>query len=129
MICGAGVDARSTQTKAIKVAPSGDVLGFKEMVVEIKAARMLICHAAWLRDTTGNPATMDVSMAKAHATEMAIRVVNEAVQIYGGYGLLKDYPLERLYREARAPAIHEGTSEIQRPVIPRHLLQEQGRDP
>ncbi len=68
-------------------------------------------------------------MAKAHATEMAIRVVNEAVQIYGGYGLLKDYPLERLYREARAPAIYEGTSEIQRPVIPRHLLQEQGRDP
>ena len=72
---------------------------------------------------------MESSTTKADATEMAIPVVNEAVQIYGGYGLLKDYLLKRLYREARAPAIYEGTSRIQRPVIARHLLQGQGRDP
>lgn len=93
-----------------------------EMAMQIKAARLLVYHAAWLWDHVGHVATMDSSMAKAFATEMAIHVVNHAVQIFGGYGLRKDYPLERLYREVRAPAIYEGTSEIQRLIIARHLL-------
>lgn len=92
-----------------------------EMATEIKAARMLVYHAAWLKDR-GERVTLDSAMAKMYATEMALRVVNHAVQIHGGYGVCKEWAIERFYRAVRAPIIYEGTSEIQRIVIARQLL-------
>ena len=92
------------------------------MATEIEAARWLVYRAAYLRDK-GVPRTIkQASMAKLFATEVAGRVTDEAIQIHGGYGLSKEYKVERLFREARMTRIYEGTSEIQRLTIARELL-------
>jgi alkylation response protein AidB-like acyl-CoA dehydrogenase len=90
---------------------------------EIHAARLMLYHAAWLKGQ-GQPYTQAASMAKLFATEMAERVCRNAIQIHGGYGYSREYPVERLYRDARLMTIGEGTSEIQRMVIARLLLAE-----
>lgn len=88
---------------------------------EIQAARLLVYHAAWLRGQ-GLPYNKAAAQAKLFATEMAERVARNAIQIHGGYGYSREYPVERIYRDARLMTIGEGTSEIQRLVITRHLL-------
>jgi alkylation response protein AidB-like acyl-CoA dehydrogenase len=92
-----------------------------DMATEIEAARLLTLRAAWLKDS-GAPVKKESSMAKLYASEVAVRVANEAVQIHGGYGFIKDYPVEKFYRDAKLCTIGEGTSEIQRMVIARQLL-------
>lgn len=94
-----------------------------DMAVEIEAARHLVYHAARLRDS-GLPFSKEASMAKLFASETAFRAANKAVQIHGGYGYTKDFPVERYLRDAKLCEIGEGTSEIQRIVIARHLLQQ-----
>jgi alkylation response protein AidB-like acyl-CoA dehydrogenase len=92
-----------------------------DMATEIDAARLLTLRAAWLKDT-GAGVNKESSMAKLYASEVAVRVANEAVQVHGGYGFIKDYPVEKFYRDAKLCTIGEGTSEIQRLVIARQLL-------
>ena len=91
-----------------------------DMHTRLNAARLLTLHAARLR-TAGIPCLSEASQAKLFASEMAEQVCSHAVQIHGGYGYLQDYPVERLYRDARITQIYEGTSEIQRLVIAREL--------
>jgi alkylation response protein AidB-like acyl-CoA dehydrogenase len=99
-----------------------------DMATEIEAARCLIYRAAWVADNTirkeGIHArfTREASMAKLFASEVAVRVANETVQVFGGYGFTKDYPAEKYYRDVKLCTIGEGTSEIQRLVIARQLL-------
>ncbi len=93
-----------------------------DMATQIEAARLLVYHAAWLADQKGARFTKESSMAKLHASEVAVRVANEAVQVLGGYGFIKDYPAEKYYRDVKLGTIGEGTSEIQRLVIARQLL-------
>lgn len=87
-----------------------------DMATEIAAARLLIRKAAWKQDT-GARFSMDAAMAKLFASEMATRVAHKAIQIHGGNGYSREYPVERAYRDARITEIYEGTSEIQRLVI------------
>ena len=94
-----------------------------DMQVQIEAARLLVYKAANLKDQ-GLPYAKAASMAKLFASEMACRVADEAVQIHGGYGFIKDYPVEKFYRDVKLCTIGEGTSEVQRMVIARHLLKE-----
>jgi alkylation response protein AidB-like acyl-CoA dehydrogenase len=93
-----------------------------DMATEIEAARMLVYHAAWLADQQSTRFTKESSMAKLYASEMSVRVANEAVQVFGGYGFIKDYPAEKFYRDSKLCTIGEGTSEIQRMVIARQIL-------
>ena len=99
-----------------------------DMATQIEAARLLTYRAAWLADraiATGDSEariTRESSMAKLYAGEVAVRVANEAVQVHGGYGFIKDYPAEKYYRDVKLCTIGEGTSEIQRMVIARQLL-------
>jgi len=92
-----------------------------DSAVEIHAARLLVQKAAFLKDT-GQEVARAASMAKLYASETAVRVTDRAVQIHGGYGYVKEYPVERAYRDAKICTIGEGTSEIQRLVIARQLL-------
>jgi len=92
-----------------------------DMATEIDAARLLTLRAAWLKDS-GAGVNKESSMAKLYSSEVAVRVANEAVQVHGGYGFIKDYPVEKFYRDAKLCTIGEGTSEIQRLVIARQLL-------
>jgi butyryl-CoA dehydrogenase len=91
-----------------------------DMATQIEAARLLTWRAAWMKDK-GLRHTMESSMAKLYASEMATRVTHKAIQIHGGYGYSSEFPLERHYRDARITEIYEGTSEIQRIVIASHL--------
>ncbi len=93
-----------------------------DMATEIDAARLLVYRAAWMRDEISGRVTKESSMAKLFATEMAWRVVDQALQLHGGYGVVKGMAVERLYRVIRQPRVYEGTSEIQRIVIARHIL-------
>jgi alkylation response protein AidB-like acyl-CoA dehydrogenase len=93
-----------------------------DMSTEVEAARLLVYQAAWLADQKGSRFTRESSMAKLFASEVAVRVANECVQIHGGYGFIKDYPAEKYYRDVKLCTIGEGTSEIQRLVIARQLL-------
>jgi alkylation response protein AidB-like acyl-CoA dehydrogenase len=95
-----------------------------DMGTEIEAARLLVRRAACLKDA-GRSYTREASMAKLYASEMAMRAAVKAVQIHGGYGYLKAYPVERYFREAKLCEIGEGTSEIQRMIIARELLKEE----
>ncbi|HEV8309073.1 MAG TPA: acyl-CoA dehydrogenase family protein [Methylomirabilota bacterium] len=95
-----------------------------DMATELRAARLLVYSAARLKDAGALRVTLESSMAKLYATEMAHRVIDQAVQLHGGLGVVRGSPIERLYREARAPRIYEGTSEIQRLIIARELLRE-----
>ena len=94
-----------------------------DSAMEIHAARLLVQRAAFLKDA-GKDVTRAASMAKLYSSETAVRVAGRAVQIHGGYGYVKEYPVERAYRDARICTIGEGTSEIQRLVIARLLLGE-----
>jgi len=96
-----------------------------DMATEIDAARFLTLRAAELADR-GCRVTREGSMAKLYAGEMAVRVANEAVQVHGGYGFIKDYPVEKFYRDVKLCTIGEGTSEIQRLVIAREILKSSG---
>jgi alkylation response protein AidB-like acyl-CoA dehydrogenase len=92
-----------------------------DMATEIDAARLLTYRAGWMKDH-GQRVTKESSMAKLFASEIAVRATNEAVQIHGGNGFIKDYPVEKFYRDVKLCTIGEGTSEIQRLVIARQLL-------
>ena len=94
-----------------------------DMATEIEAAKHLVYHAAWLAQH-GKPFAKQAAMAKLFASELAMRATIKAIQIHGGYGYTKDYPVERMMRDAKICEIGEGTSEIQRLVIARHLLKE-----
>lgn len=92
-----------------------------DAATEITAARLMVYRAAWLKEE-GQPFSKEAAMAKLYATEMAERVCRNAIQILGGYGYSREYPVERIYRDARLMTIGEGTSEIQRIVIARQLM-------
>jgi len=94
-----------------------------EMERRIQCARLLIQRAAWLKDI-GQPYTREAAMAKLYASEAATWVTHQAIQVHGGYGYVKEYAVERFYRDARVMEIYEGTSEIQRLVIARSLLKD-----
>lgn len=94
-----------------------------DMATELEAARQLTFSAAAKKDT-GERYTMQASIAKLFASEMVNHVTAKALQIHGGYGYIKEYPVERFYRDARVFTIYEGTSEIQRVVIANHLLED-----
>jgi alkylation response protein AidB-like acyl-CoA dehydrogenase len=94
-----------------------------DMATRIDAARLLVYRAAALRDK-GRPFTRESAMAKMFASETASKIADMAVQIHGGYGYVKSYPVERFYRDARVTRIYEGTSEIHRVVIARSVLDE-----
>ncbi len=92
-----------------------------DMATEIQAARHLVWHSAWLSDQ-GLPCGKESAMAKCFASDVAMRVTTEAVQIFGGYGYMKDYPIEKLMRDAKLLQIYEGTNEIQRLVIAHEVI-------
>ncbi len=94
-----------------------------DMATEIEAGKHLMFHAAWLSQN-GKPFSKEAAMAKLFCSELAMRATTKAVQVFGGYGYTKDYPVERMMRDAKICEIGEGTSEIQRMVIARHVLAE-----
>jgi butyryl-CoA dehydrogenase len=94
-----------------------------DMATEIEAATHLVYHAAWLAQN-GHPFSKEAAIAKLFASELAMRTTIKAIQVHGGYGYTKDYPVERMMRDAKICEIGEGTSEIQRIVIARNLLRE-----
>jgi alkylation response protein AidB-like acyl-CoA dehydrogenase len=94
-----------------------------DMATEIEAAKLLTLRSAAMKDA-GMKTTLESSMAKLYASEVAVRCANEGVQIHGGYGFIKDYPAEKFYRDVKLCTIGEGTSEIQRLVIARQLLKD-----
>jgi len=94
-----------------------------DAATEIQTARLMVYYAAWLK-SQGRAFNKEAAMAKLFATEMAERVSRNAIQIHGGYGYSREYPVERIYRDARLMTIGEGTSEVQRMVIARHLIQQ-----
>jgi len=99
-------------------------MSLAEMHAEIDGARLLVRRAAWLRDQGRERITREAAVAKLAATEMAQRVVDRAVQLHGGQGVMRGATVERLYREVRSLRIYEGTSEIQKLVIARSLLKD-----
>jgi butyryl-CoA dehydrogenase len=90
-----------------------------DMMVETDAARLLVWRAGHLKDT-GQPNTLETSIAKYYATEAAVRCANSAIQVHGGYGYIDEYPVERYMRDARVTTLYEGTSQIQKLIIGRH---------
>jgi acyl-CoA dehydrogenase len=92
------------------------------MATELRASRLLVYHAAWTKDRGAERITVEAAMAKSYATEAAQRIVDEAVQIVGGVGMLVGHPVERLYRSVRALRIYEGATEIQRLIIADAML-------
>jgi acyl-CoA dehydrogenase len=98
-------------------------LALADMAVDVAASRLLVFSAAQRIDVSSEPGTVDAAMAKLFATEAAQRVIDRAVQLHGGQGVVAGHIVERLYREIRALRIYEGTSEIQKLVIAKHLLQ------
>ncbi len=95
-----------------------------EMALEVDASALLVYRAAWTRDTVAERVTREAAMAKLYATEAAQRVIDAAVQLFGGRGVVRGAPVETLYREIRALRIYEGTSEVQKLVIAAELLKE-----
>lgn len=93
-----------------------------EMVLDIDTSALLVYRAAWLRDAKGQRNSREAAMAKLHATDSAQQVIDKAVQLFGGLGVTKGVPVERLYREIRALRIYEGASEVQKVVIARNHL-------
>lgn len=98
-------------------------IGFKlaDMATQIECAELLTAQAAYLKNI-GKPMTKESAMAKYYASEISVKVSNEAVQVFGGYGYTKDFPVEKFYRDSKLCTIGEGTSEIQKLVISRQLL-------
>ena len=95
-----------------------------DMALDVEVAKTMLYRVAWMKDSGSKRFTREAAMAKLFASEMAHRVCHRALQIHGGYGFMKDYRVERLYRDQRITEIYEGTSEIQRLVIARALLSE-----
>ncbi|GGF31420.1 acyl-CoA dehydrogenase [Aliidongia dinghuensis] len=118
--------AGERETFGVKIREH-QAVGFRlaDMATRIEAARLLYLQAAALRDA-GRPCLKEAAMAKLYASEMAEWVCSAAIQIHGGYGYLKDFPVERIYRDVRVCQIYEGTSDIQRLVIARQLANESG---
>ena len=108
-----------------KPISSFQAISFKlaDMATEIETSRMLTFRAAAMKDN-GEKVNIESAMAKYHASEMSVKVSNEAVQIFGGYGYTKDYPVEKYYRDSKLCTIGEGTSEIQKLVISRGILKD-----
>ena len=100
-------------------------IGFKlsDMATKIEASKLLVYHAAWLKDHD-KPINKEAAMAKLFASETAMEVTRESIQIHGGYGYVKDYDVERYFRDAKILEIGEGTSEIQRMIIAREILKD-----
>ena len=94
-----------------------------EMATEIEAAELMVHKAAFLKNE-GKPVTLQSAMAKMYASEICVKVANEAVQIHGGYGYTKDFPVEKFYRDSKLCTIGEGTTEIQKVVIAKNILKE-----
>lgn len=94
-----------------------------EMATEIEAAELMVHKAAFLKNA-GRPVTQQSAMAKMYASEVCVKVANEAVQIHGGYGYTKDFPVEKFYRDSKLCTIGEGTTEIQKVVIAKNILKE-----
>jgi len=92
-----------------------------ELATKVEAAKLLVYKAAWKKEN-GLPYSMDASMAKLFASETAMQVTTKVVQIFGGYGYTRDYPVERMMRDAKITEIYEGTSEVQKMVISAHVL-------
>jgi alkylation response protein AidB-like acyl-CoA dehydrogenase len=92
-----------------------------DMAMELAAAEMLVFQAAYKKNI-GEPVNLYSSMAKYYASEIGVKICNDAVQIFGGYGYIKDYPVEKYYRDIKLCTIGEGTSEIQQLVIAREIL-------
>ncbi len=118
--------AYSKERKAFgKEISKHQVIAFKlaDMATDIEAARMMVLKAAWLKDN-GKPYDQASAMAKLYASQVAMKHTVEAVQIHGGYGFVKEYHVERLMRDAKITQIYEGTSEVQKIVISRSLLNE-----
>ncbi|MBN2364844.1 MAG: acyl-CoA dehydrogenase [Calditrichaeota bacterium] len=125
--------ARGAYESALKYANEREAFGKKvsdfqatkfklaDMAMKIDASRLLIMRSAWMKDND-LPMNLESAMAKLYASEVAVEVANEAVQIFGGYGFIKEYPAEKFYRDAKLGTIGEGTSEILRLVIARELL-------
>jgi butyryl-CoA dehydrogenase len=105
--------------------PIGRLGAIQEMIAnmatQIEASRLLVRYAAWCKDQ-GLPYSKEAAMAKLHASETAMQVATKAIQIHGGYGYIRDYPVERYFRDAKITEIYEGTSEIQRLVIALNVL-------
>jgi acyl-CoA dehydrogenase len=95
------------------------------MATEIAAARLLVWQAAWLHDQGGR-ATLESSFAKRFSADTAMKVTTDAVQVFGGYGYMKEYPVEKLMRDAKLFQIYEGTSQIQRLVIAKEIFLPRG---
>ncbi len=102
-------------------AQQGIAFKLADMATNVEAARLLLYQAAWLKENN-LPCAKEASMAKLFASKAAVEVSTEAIQVFGGYGYTKDYPVERFFRDAKVCEIYEGTSEIQRIVIGKHLL-------
>ena len=98
-------------------------IGFKlaDMATQIEAAKLLVYHAAWLKDQGGDM-LKEAAMAKLFASEVAMDVTTEAIQVFGGYGYVREYDVERYFRDAKVLEIGEGTSEVQRMVISRAIV-------
>jgi acyl-CoA dehydrogenase len=96
-----------------------------DMALDVDASALLVYRAAWTRDVLGGRVTREAAMAKLHATEAAQRVIDAAVQLFGGLGVTVGETVERLYREIRALRIYEGASEVQQLIIARATLEEE----
>ncbi|MCL6627545.1 acyl-CoA dehydrogenase [Alicyclobacillus shizuokensis] len=125
-IARAALDAARAHTKTRRQfgKPLSELQGVQfmlaDMATRVQAAQWLVYHAAWLRDQ-GQPCGKEASMAKLFASDTAMQVTTDAVQLFGGYGYIKDYPVERYMRDAKVTQIYEGTNQIQRMIIARHL--------
>lgn len=104
-------------------AQQGTAFKLADMATEVEAAKLLTYRAAYLK-SAGLPTGLAASMAKKTASDTAMKVATEAIQVFGGYGYTKEYPVERFFRDAKVTQIYEGTNEIQRLVISKHLLNE-----
>jgi alkylation response protein AidB-like acyl-CoA dehydrogenase len=98
------------------------------MATELVAARQMVYKAAWALDFDHAEKTAYCAMAKRFATDVGFKVCNEAMQLHGGYGYLRDFPIERFFRDARVHQILEGTNEVMRVIIARRLLQPNGTE-
>jgi acyl-CoA dehydrogenase len=92
-----------------------------DMAVKVELARVMVYKSAWLVDQ-GQRNTLEAAVAKLYASDIAMEVTTDAVQIYGGYGYMREYPVEKLMRDAKLLQIYEGTNQIQRMVIAREIL-------